>query len=274
MVHEFPARLPRHAFSPRDAARAADLWRLCQEVATDGSSAVGWPPSRYRAEGLGFVVREMTCVHFRETPHGEPLRARTWVRDFRRGMLTNREIRVDGPGGPLVSATQEWVHVKADPERKNPDAPPLKPARASPELVAAFVAPAAPEAPAEWPAFDAITGAVHEFRFECWQTWMDPLAHANHPMYVDWSDEALSRAMLRVGLDPVGLVPRAERVRWKTGIVAGDVVDVTTKAVGRTATGDAVIDVEIKRRGELAATATLIRGLHGGTGDALLAALR
>ena len=63
--------LARSAFTPRDVARAGDVWRVFQEAAVAGSSAVGWPPGRYRETGTAFVVRQMTVVHHRETRFGE-----------------------------------------------------------------------------------------------------------------------------------------------------------------------------------------------------------
>lgn len=273
MVLTFPVRVPRHAFSPRNAARAADLWRACQEVATDGSTAFGWPPSRYREDGIGFIVRDMIAVHYRETAHGEALTARTWVADFRRGMLTRREIRIEGPLGPLMSASQEWVHVKADPERTRPGEPPLKPARASPALLAAF-APTEGMDVIAMPTWDPIDGGpVFAFDFECWHTWMDPLGHANHPAYVDWADEAVARAVGRAGIDPVGIRAVAEAVRWRVGVKGGDQVRSTTRVIGRTAAGDAVIAVEFGLGESIAATATLVRSLSSGDGEALITAL-
>lgn len=274
MVLTFPVRVPRHAFSPRNAARAADLWRACQEVATDGSTACGWPPSRYRDEGIGFIVREMIAVHHRETAHGEPLSARTWVGDFRRGMLTRREIRIEGELGPLLSVSQEWVHVKADPERTRPEEPPLKPARASPTLLNAFV-PVDGQDLIAMPTWEPIDGGrISVFDFAIWHTWMDPLGHANHPAYVDWADEAVARAAGAAGIDPVAIRPVAESVRWRIGVCGGDQVRASTRVIGRTLAGDAVISVEFARGADLAATATLVRATAGGTGDALIAALR
>src|SRR5690606_5119242 len=87
VILEFPVRIPRHAFSPREAARAGDIWRVMQEVAVEGSTRCGWSPERYREAGIGFVVRTMTCVHDREAVFGEPVSARTWVSEFRRRLI-------------------------------------------------------------------------------------------------------------------------------------------------------------------------------------------
>lgn len=270
MESVFPIRLPRHAFSPRNAARAGDLWRAFQEVATEGSTRCGWSPDRYHAAGVGFIVREMTAVHHRETGHGEPLTARTWVKDFRRGLLTTRECRIVAPDGPIASATQEWVHVRFD---HGADAP-LKPVRAAPELLAAFE-PIDPEPSPALPAWEAIADApTHDLAFRAWFTWMDPLGHANHPAYVDWCDEATSVALARAGLDPLALRPVAEQVRWKLGVVAPEEVTVRSRLAGRTSAGDAVIAHEVRNAaGATCATATTVRRLADGGTDALVAAL-
>lgn len=267
MKFDLPYRLPRYAFSARDAARAGDLWRLCQEAATEASGLVGWPPTRYRTEGIGFIVREMTCVHHRETAHGEPLVATTWVRDFRRGMITTREVRIHGPSGPLASATQEWVHVKADPERKKPDSPPLKPARGSPDLLAAFV-PVDGDGPMTVPErVSTLDGPVHTFTFDAWHVWMDPLHHANHPMYVDWAEEALARVVAARGGPPLDVVPVAERVHWRAGVGPAQQVTVGLRPAGRTAAGDVVLEATYTADGTEVASATLVRRLRGGGDD-------
>src|SRR5690606_21392434 len=77
--------LPRSAFTPRETARAGDVWRLFQGVAVGGSIQAGWPPERYREEGVSFVVRSMVVVHHREAIYGERLVGTTWPSRFRRG---------------------------------------------------------------------------------------------------------------------------------------------------------------------------------------------
>ena len=88
MPVQLDLHIPRHAFSVREVARAGDIWRAFQEAAVLGSSAVGWPPPRYRQEDCAFVVRSMVVRHHAEAQYGEPVRATTWVRNFRRGLLT------------------------------------------------------------------------------------------------------------------------------------------------------------------------------------------
>lgn len=259
----FPLRLHRHAASPRGVARAAEIWRLCQEVAVQDSIRVGWPPSRYLECGVAFVVTRMVAVHHREIPYGEALFARTWVRDFRRGLLSRRQVQLFDGQGPLAEATQEWVHVNAS----------LRPARASAELLADFPPTDIDRPVATLPAFEAVDVApTHRWEFEVWHTWMDPLGHVNHPVYVDWCDESASRVLRAAGLDPQELVPVAEEVSWKRAANAGDRVVVETRLDGRTADGDVVLFHNLTSPlGDPFATARTVRRMVGGA-EALAAA--
>ncbi|MEZ4319688.1 MAG: thioesterase [Myxococcota bacterium] len=264
-LETFSLSLPRNAFSVRDAARAGDVWRAFQDAAVLGSSRRGWPPARYQDEECAFVVRSMTVVHHRETRFGEAVEGSTWVERFRRGMFSTRQIRLGVAGEPLADAIQEWVHVVTDGGQ-------MRAARASDSLLDAFV-----ENPTDeqvvLPGFQAIDGAPpHTFRFTAWFTWMDPLNHANHPAYVDFCDEAISRVLHRAGLDPIELVPVAEQVRFKNGVLAMEEVTVTTTLVGRTDAGDAVIEARVARPDGACAEATLVRRMVGGA-DALVLAM-
>lgn len=258
-MHEVSVSLPRSAFSPREAARAGDVWRLFQDVAVGGSIAAGWPPERYREECVSFIVRSMVVRHHRETMYGEALIGETWPSRFRRGMFFRRECRVRADRGPVASATQEWVHVTSQ----------LSLARASEALTAAFEVEEH-DAPITLPTYEKIDGAAtHGFDFECWHGWMDPLGHVNHPAYVDWCDEALSRAMVDAGLDPVLLSPVAEEATFKAGVVAGDRVRVETRLVGRTMDGAAAFEHRIATD-RLCARLVTIRRLAGESGQSAL----
>ncbi len=261
---EVDVMLPRSAFTPRETARAGDVWRLFQDVAVGGSIGAGWPPERYRDEGVSFIVRSMVVLHHRETIYGEALKGRTWPSRFRRGLFFTRECRVSSPRGVIASATQEWVHVSSD----------LQLVRASEALVAAFPVEAH-EPPVALPAFDAIEGArTHRFDFSCWHTWMDPLAHVNHPAYVDFCDEATSRAMATEGLDPQRLSPIAEEARFSSGVVAGDEVAVLTRVVGRTSEGAAVFEHHVEVGDRTCARVVTMRRLAEEHGESALLALR
>jgi acyl-CoA thioesterase FadM len=251
-LERFPLHLPRHAFGPRETARAGDIWRLLQEAAVQGSSRRGWTPLRYREAGTAFIVRRMNAVHHREAVFGEVLDAETWVSTFRRGVVSHRELRLAVAGVPLVSATQEWVHVRMRPK--------LAPMRAPPELVSELAPIAYGDGHVELPSIEPHpAGPVRHHSVHLRFTEMDPLAHANHPAYVDWCDEATSRRLAAVGADPHGLVPVAETVHFRSGAMAPEVVDVQSWIVGRVGDAVALEHRLVGGDGRLCATATTLR---------------
>jgi len=229
-LEEIEVALPRNAFGPRDRARPGDLWRLFQDAAIVGSARRGWPPERYRANHSGFVVRSMVARHFRPAHFGDPLIARTWVSSFRRGLVSDRQVRLVTRGEVVSAATQRWVHVSL---------PDLRPTRASPELEASFEIRREPDGDVTLPPVtETVTDAAeHRFSFPCWYTWMDPLAHANHPAYVDWADESMSRMLAESGRDPHAWIAVAEEISWTAGVVAPEEATIWTRAVGTTEEG-------------------------------------
>lgn len=227
------------------------------------STEAGWPPSRYRTEGNAFVVRSMCVVHHRETFYGDPLMGRSWVSRFRREMLSTREVRIDGTdGAPVVVATQEWAHVSAA----------LEPVRAPKTLSEAF--PVEERASDLGATLPEVAHPTHQqltpVTLEIWDVWADPLGHVNHPVYVDFCDEALSRTLRARGVEPARLVPVAEQVHFKGGVTPGEKVTVETEASGWDASGAAVFRHRILVGERLAATATTLRRLYGEEGQSTL----
>jgi len=261
-VCEFRLTLPRNAFTSREAPRAGDMWRLCQDAATLASIRAGWPPSRFRVENVAFVVYKMTLLHDAEPAYGEDLDVQTWVSRLRRRTLCTREVRLRSRGQAIAAATQEWVHV---------DFETLKPRQGSADAAAAF-AEIEVEPSIAMPSFDALPGAERQFEFDMWQTWSDPLAHANHPAYVDWCDEATSRGMIAAGLDPVLLRPIAEQVTFRSAVLPGERVTIRSQRVGRIGTDAVVLKHRLETDRGPAADATSVRGLAQGGGEDLVAA--
>ncbi|MFK7989170.1 MAG: thioesterase family protein [Sandaracinaceae bacterium] len=265
-MHELPLFLPRSAFSPREAARAGDVWRLFQDIAVAGSIAAGWSPTRYRDEGCSMIVRGMTVQHHRETLYGETLTGATWPSQARRGVFFRREGRLTCAAGPVASATQEWVHVSME-------AGEIRVARGSTGLVDAFT-PESHGPSVALPSFEPRTDrAEHRFEFDCWHSWMDPLDHVNHPAYVDFCDEAIARVMAEAGLDPVSLCPVAEKVTFRSGVKARERARVRTQLRGETQAGDAVFDHRVEVGERLCAQATTVRRLVSEEGRSALLSL-
>jgi len=260
-LYEFPLRIPRQAFSARNAARAGDVWRAFQEVALEGSTRAGWPPQRYREGDTAFVVRSMVVVHHTKATYGEELSASTWIRRMRRGTLCTREVRLACGGAPVATGTQEWVHV--GPERK--------PMRAPPELVAAF-----PErddgTEALLPAWQPASGPTQRFAFDVWYTWMDPLDHVNHPAYVDFCDEATCRVLVEAGIPALALAPVAEKLTFRHGAVAGEHLEVFTSPVGVVGDDVVVLAHELKAGERVCADGVTLRRVVGAEPGALVRA--
>jgi acyl-CoA thioesterase FadM len=216
---------------------------MAQEVAVQASVKVGWPPERFNAMGSGFFVSDMTVEHFRELSYGERTTARTWMRDFRRQMLAHREVRLSGDLGPVARVTQRWVHVNLGSDGQ------IRMGRAPEQLVSSFTmcTPSVPTATVPSPSVVIDTGRSDSFEIDVWLTWMDTYGHVNHPMYVDFADEALARTALEMGIDPQGIVPVAERVRFRQAAVAGDRIAVETSATGVLASGAVVFEQIVRR---------------------------
>jgi acyl-CoA thioesterase FadM len=270
MPVDLDLHIPRHAFSVRERARAGDVWRAFQEAAVLGSSAVGWPPHRYRRERCAFVVRRMTVVHHREAAYGDPVHARTWVRDFRRGLLTTREIRLTSGAEPLAAATQEWVHVSFD---LRDGEVVLKPARAARELLDAFPEEDLDPAPRLPSVQEPLEGPRQARAIPLRLTEMDPLGHVNHPAYVDLVDEHTSHLLLEAGVDPVALRPVADEVVFRAGLSAPEPAHVETWRVGRAGAAVVLAHRILRPDGTLAAEATTVRTLEGADPDRLSQAL-
>jgi len=258
-IHQFSLSLPRHGVSPRQVARAGDIWRLFQEAAVLAAAEVGWPGERFIAERVGFIVSRMTVLHHRELTYGEPIEARTWLRDWRRDTISRREVRLSVDTEMIAETTQQWVHVSLGDET---DA--ITPARGSSDLMAAFPPFGADDPMVKLPpVHQSVQGVPHLWRFEVWHTWMDPFAHVNHPVYVDWCDESTSRCLVAAGLDPQSMVPVADQVRFKRGLVGGTRASVSTQIVGITADHSVVLKHRVETiDGEVAADATTIRRMR------------
>jgi acyl-CoA thioesterase FadM len=264
----YPLVLPRHAFSKREVARAGDLWRACQDIAVDASTRGGWPPVRYKAERTAYVMRSMVCVHARETSHGEALASQTWISKTKRELISLREVRLsaadaNGAHLPIAAATQEWVHVSSD----------LQLMRMPRSMLDAF-APMPGSRTIAFPDYEPReVEKEHRFAFECWQTWTDPLGHVNHPVYVDWCDEAVARALAPAGIDPALLQPIAESVLYRRPVGPGMNVVVTSRALGVHDGGVVMSHAITDEQGDSFAEATTARRVIGMDAERLLALL-
>jgi acyl-CoA thioesterase FadM len=268
---EFAVVTPRRAVDPRGFVWSAEIWRLAQEAAVQGTVSLGWSPERLRAEGRAFVVSDMTVQHRRRVAYGERIRARTWIASARRGTLFTREIRLWSPQGPVAAVSQRWAHVAWD----GPDAVRVCPA--APELLAAM-------SPVEGlggldavkvPAVQREAGGARFGRtVQVWHTWMDPIGHVNHPAYLDFLEETLCDWVYARGGDPQRIEPISERIRFRQAATAPQEIRAELELVGRTSSGALVFDGRVHRPADGAelVRSTLVREVPQSVG--LAAALR
>lgn len=249
----FPVVLQRNSFSPRLSARAGDVWRAMQDVVVDQSADVGWSPARYESSGTMFVVRSMTLVHARELRFEDRLVGRTWPVRARRETLFTREVRLFVGAEVVAAASQEWAYLSRA----------LAPIRAGKDVFDAFVREEGFPSVALPEHTPAPATAVRRFEFDTWHGWMDPFGHVNHPAYVDFCDEATSRALAKAGLPALQLSPVAESVHFRAAIGAEERVTVEAQLVG-TVGDDAVLLAHRILVGEtVCATAKSVRRLLG-----------
>jgi acyl-CoA thioesterase FadM len=250
--HTFPIHLPRHSFTPREVARASDIWRVCQDVALEGSTRGGWPPSRYLEENNAYVMRKMTVAHLREVSPMSTLFAKTWVSKNRRDTINIREIRLydaETMRDPVSIATQEWAHIDR--------AKGLS--RAPKSLVDAFaVMDIDPSVTLPEPT-KIEAGTEHLFSFKCWHIWRDALGHLNHPSYVDAFDEGIYSVAHGKKLETAGIRAHGEQITYRSSINAGDDVQVLTKRVGTIDDVTCVFEQQMRVGETLCAEATLVR---------------
>ncbi len=258
-MHQIELVLPRHAFGPRETARAGEIWRSLQDIAVLASSRAGFTPRDYREQQIGWVMRSMTVRHHAEIRFGEPLTAETWISTFERDIFSNRQIRMRAGDRDILRADQRWVHVRL---------PDLRPVRASAALKAALGTLGEP-LEIEVPAIQAHghDDAGYCNTFDTWHSQMDPLGHANHPAYVDWVEEAWCRWLAQRGLDPQQTFAVAESVTYRAGVVAPQPVTVELALRGVTEDGLAVVDAEMVAANRPVASAWIIRGHHAFFGD-------
>ena len=133
-----PVRIHVHRFviapeSMDDQGHVSNLAYVgwMQEVAIAHSTAAGWPMSRYRALGAGWVVRSHFVEYLRPAVAGQRLAVYTWVPEFTQRSTPRRYLFVREDDRQLVvRAETRWVFVDLTTGRR----------RALPEdLLAAFV---------------------------------------------------------------------------------------------------------------------------------------
>jgi acyl-CoA thioester hydrolase len=172
--------------TPAGTARTSVLLRYAQDIAWAHSDALGFDRRWYRDRGLAWLVRAAELEVLGGVELGRMLDVTTQVAAFRRAWARRRgEFRLDGE---LVA----WVHtdwVLIDDRGRITRIPEAFderfPVTPGPSTAADRLARVDVGAPPEGAATRSITVRPHE---------LDPMAHVNNAVYVDWLEESVLEA--------------------------------------------------------------------------------
>jgi acyl-CoA thioester hydrolase len=196
---------------PDGRLRTSALLRYAQDVAWRHSEALGFDRGWYQARGLGWVVRGVELVLREAIPLGHTLRVSTAVVGHRRIWARRLgECRL-ADGRSAATVTTDWVLLDARGRIVRIPAD-FGVAFTNPEIGAEIIR----VGPLEAAAPRSIELAVRPSD-------LDPLAHVNNAVYLDWLEEALEAA----GLPATELdLPRRYRLEYLASAALGDTVAV------------------------------------------------
>lgn len=167
---------------PDGRMRISSLLRYAQDIAWRHSEALGFDRTWYQERGLGWVVRGVELEVHQPVPLGHILRLTTAVVGHRR-IWARRMVECRLADGTLAArVTTDWVLL----DGRN------RIARIPPDFGLAFTNPELGGEILRVPAPDG--EPVHARAFGVRPRDLDPLAHVNNAVYVDWLDEALESA--------------------------------------------------------------------------------
>jgi acyl-ACP thioesterase len=190
------------------ALRASALLRWAQDVAWIHSERLGYGRQWYVERGLAWVVRGLRLRLLAPISMGSTADVSTSVVGFRR-VMARRRTEVHGADGRLLAGVEtDWVMTdttRGVPIRVPAEFPALFAARADgfePIRVPAETAPASA-------GLRAFTVRPHE---------LDPMAHANNAIYVDWLEETLVAGEMN---EVLSALPRTYRLEYLMAAAPG-----------------------------------------------------
>jgi acyl-CoA thioesterase FadM len=167
--------------TPEATLRASTLLRWAQDVAWIHSERLGYGREWYAARGLAWVVRGLALRLVAPISMGETVDVATRVVGFRRVMARRRtEIR-SADGSLAAQADTDWVMT---------DTTRGMPIRVPAEFPAMFSALADGFEPTRV-GQEAVPASAVLRTFSVRPHELDPMAHANNAVYVDWLEETL-----------------------------------------------------------------------------------
>lgn len=201
-----------------------------EEVAIQASTAAGFGPEWYNAQGTVWVIREMTIEYLHPGAIDDELDIRTWIADFRR-VRSHREYQVYRSSDQrlLVRADCDWVYI---------DRQKLWPTRIPEAAIAALECRPVYAVPPVRPVPVLPPGSPvreHRSRRPVQRHEIDGMGHVNNANYVTWFEQAVLDA-LNAWL-PEGTLTgwpcwRRHQIEYRTAILPGEEVEIVTRLVG------------------------------------------
>jgi acyl-CoA thioesterase FadM len=164
--------------------RASAHLRACQEIAFAHSEAVGFPLSWYEQHRFFWILRRIRLVLHQPARYGHALTYTTRVQGARKVFARRKTTaRREPEGVDVATCIADWIFTRGGAQA----------VRIDDALVRAFPAFAQSIAPAPLAEMAAPPSAARRavaFR----ATDLDDMRHANHAVYIDLFDDAITRA--------------------------------------------------------------------------------
>ena len=195
---------------PDAVARPSAILRWAQDVAWIHSERLGFGREWYAERGLAWVVRAMELVVLGTVRMGSTVEAETRVIGIRR-VMARRRTEIFAPGGALVARIHnDWVMT---------DVRRAAPARVPAEFPAMFHVPPEGYEPIRVPLAPS-PAAARRLPVAARPHELDPMAHVNNAVYLDWLDEAIE-ATGPAGAAAIATVPRTCRLEYLLPVELG-----------------------------------------------------
>jgi acyl-ACP thioesterase len=194
--------------------RSSGLLRYAQDIAWMHSEALGFDRAWYAERSLAWLVRAAAVDVRAPIPMGATIAVSTEVLGYRKVWARRRaEFVVDASLAATVLT--DWVLV--DGRGRLTRLPPVFESRfPGTQVLEAILRVELPASPS-----DAVRRRFAVRRHE-----LDPMAHVNNAVYLDWFEESL--AAMPDGAQAVGALPRSYRLEYAASAEPDAVVDAAT----------------------------------------------
>jgi len=210
-VHEASYRVRFDEAGPDGLLRTSGLMRYAQDLAWLHSTALGFDRAWYAERGLTWLVRSAELEVLAPIPMGVDVAARTQVVGQRRVSARRRGEFVNADGRLAAWVHTDWVLI--DDRGALTRIPVIFGERfripESSGQVGRVTLPATPAGAVE----RAFQVRIHE---------LDPMAHVNNAVYLDWLEEAVLAAAAASGVEAgLASIPRRYRLEYAVAADAG-----------------------------------------------------